>query len=377
MGNPLVELHQYGQSVWYDNMSRGLIMSGRLQQMINSDGLRGMTSNPAIFEKAISGSSEYNGALQALADIGDPLKIYEAIAVEDIQWAADLLLPVYQQSGGDDGYISLEVSPHLADDTEATVEEGLRLAEEVGRANLMIKVPGTPAGVPAIERLIGEGINVNVTLLFSLENYVEVAQSYMAGLESWIAKGGDSAKIASVASFFISRIDALVDSRLQEQIGRAERASDRLALDALQGKVAIANAKLTYDRYKELYAGERWGKLAAAGARPQRLLWASTSTKNPAYRDVLYIEELIGPDTVNTMPEATLAAFRDHGQLRQSLEEDIDGARDVMAALEEQGVSMKEATDKLQEDAVRLFVEPFDKLLGAIQDQCDAVRKRA
>ena len=377
MGNPLVELSQYGQSVWYDNMRRGLVMSGQLQQMIENDGLRGMTSNPAIFEKAISGSSDYSGVLHALADIGDPLKIYEAIAVEDIQWAADLLLPVYQESDGRDGYISLEVSPHLANDTEGTVEEGLRLAEEVGRANLMIKVPGTAAGVPAIERLTGEGINVNVTLLFSLENYVEVAEAYMAGLEAWGAKGGDPSKVASVASFFISRIDALVDARLQERAGQVERASERLALGALKGKVAIANAKLTYARYKELYGGERWEKLAAAGARSQRLLWASTSTKDPSYRDVLYVEELIGPDTVNTMPEATLLAFRDHGRLRPSLEEDLDEAQDVMDGLEELGISIAEVTDKLQVDAVQLFVEPFDKLLAAIQAQCESTRKRA
>jgi transaldolase / glucose-6-phosphate isomerase len=370
MPNPLIDLQRFGQSVWFDNMRRSLITSGDLQRLIADDGLRGMTSNPAIFEKAISGSADYAGAIGALAGRGlSPLDIYERLAVEDIQWAADLLLPVYRQTEGRDGFISLEVSPHLANDTEGTVEEALRLAAAVGRPNLMVKVPGTPAGVPAVERLIAAGININITVLFSLENYVDVAQAYISGLEALAAKGGDVSSVASVASFFISRIDAKVEKIVAERLAAAASAQERLALRALGGKVAIANAKLTYARYKEICASEAWQKLAAAGARPQRLLWASTGTKNPAYSDVLYVEELIGPDTVNTLPEATLAAFRDHGQARASLEEGEEEAREVMQALEELGLSMPQITAELQQEAVRLFVEPFDQLLGAIEAQ--------
>ncbi len=378
MANPLINLQQHGQSVWYDNMRRGLIMSGELQALIENDGLRGMTSNPAIFEKAISGSADYTGALRALAHSGKTaLEIYEVIAVEDIQWAADLLLPVYEETGGRDGFISLEVSPHLAHDTEGTVKEALHLAGQVGRKNLMIKVPGTPAGVPAVERLSGEGLNINITLLFAQKNYEQVAEAYIAGLEMLAGRGGNVAEVASVASFFISRIDTLADERIQARLQEVERPSERLALRQLLGQIAIANARLTYARYKEICKSERWQKLAAQGARTQRLLWASTSTKNPVYRDVIYVEELIGPDTVNTMPEATLNAFRDHGVVKPTLEEGLKEARDTMAGLEELGISMDALTAKLQEDAVRLFVEPFDKLLGAIEAQRQVVPKRA
>jgi transaldolase len=378
MSNPLVELKGAGQSVWYDNIQRGLLMSGELQRLISADGVRGLTSNPAIFEKAISGSEEYAGTLEDLARSGKSAQeIYEAIAIEDIQWAADLLRPVYEESGGEDGYVSLEVSPRLAQDTQGTIEEALRLASQVGRKNLMIKVPGTAAGVPAVEHLIGEGVNVNITLLFARENYEQVAAAYIAGLEKLAARGGEVGSVASVASFFISRIDTLVDQKIEECLGEVDTASERLALRSLQGKVAVANAKMAYASYKEACASERWQKLAAAGARPQRLLWASTSAKNPAYRDVLYVEELIGPDTVNTMPQATLEAFRDHGEIRSALEENIEEARDVMAGLEELGLAMKEITDQLQADAVRLFVEPFDQLLAAIETQRQAVPKRA
>ncbi|MBM3276958.1 MAG: transaldolase [Candidatus Handelsmanbacteria bacterium] len=378
MSNPLLQLQQLGQSPWYDNIRRGLILSGELQRLIAEEGVCGLTSNPAIFEKAISGSAEYAGALRALARAGHtPQEIYEAVAIEDIQWAADLLLPVYEKTQGRDGFVSLEVSPHLAQDTVGTIEEGLRLAGEVGRANLMIKVPGTQAGVPAIEHLIGEGISVNVTLLFSGENYLQVAQAYLAGLEKRAAQGGDLSAVASVASFFISRIDSLVDKELENRLIVAAKASQRLALRSLAGKAAIANAKLTYASYQELCAGPRWQQLAAKGARPQRLLWASTSTKNPAYRDVIYVEELIGAETVNTMPDATLRAFRDHGAARPTLGEGLEEAREVMAGLEELGVSMPEVTRRLQEEAVRLFVEPFDKLLAAIASQREAAMQPA
>ena len=368
MSNPLIDLQQYGQSVWYDNMQRGLIMSGELQGLIDNDGLRGMTSNPAIFEKAIAGSADYTGALGALAHSGKTAQeIYELIAIEDIQWAADVLLPIYQQTEGRDGFISLEVSPHLAHDTAGTIQEALRLNDQVGRVNLMIKVPGTPAGVPAVEHLIGAGVNINITLLFAQKNYEQVAAAYMAGLEKLAASGGNVAAVASVASFFISRIDTLADEYIETRLQQAERASERLALRNLRGKIAIANAKLAYASYREMCDGERWQKLAAQGARTQRLLWASTSAKNPAYRDVIYVEELIGADTVNTIPEATFNAFRDHGVVKLSLEEGVQEARDVMAGLKELGISMDEITSKLQEDAVRLFVEPFDKLLAAIE----------
>ena len=371
MSNPLVDLWSEGQSFWYDNIRRGLIMSGELQHLITNDGLRGMTSNPAIFEKAISGSDDYSGTLHSLARSGkSPLEIYEAIAIEDIQWAADLLLPVYASSQGQDGFVSLEVSPLLANDTQGTIDEALRLNSAVDRPNLMIKVPGTAAGVPAVEHLIGAGLNINITLLFAQTNYEQVAQAYMAGLEKWSSKGGDLAQVASVASFFISRIDSMIDQQIATRLTTTTKASERLALRALSGKVAIANAKCTYARYKELCADERWQQLHAKGAQPQRLLWASTSTKNPSFRDVLYIEELIGPNTVNTMPAATVDAFRDHGKIRPALEEHVDEAHEVMAALGELGISIDTATRQLQEDAVRLFVEPFDQLLTAIETQC-------
>ena len=378
MSNPLVDLLECGQSVWYDNIRRGLIMSGELQRLIDEDGVRGLTSNPAIFEKAISGSDDYASALRALASSGkSALEIYEQIAVEDIQWVADLLLPVFESSEGRDGFVSLEVSPRLADDTGATVEEGLRLAGLVGRRNLMIKVPGTAAGIPAVEQLISEGVNVNVTLLFAQKNYEQVAQAYIDGVDKLVAKGGNAGEIASVASFFVSRIDSLADDLIGERIAAAGKASERLALRQLLGKIAVANAKLAYASYAEIYADVQWQKLANAGARTQRLLWASTSTKNPDYRDVLYVEELIGPDTVNTMPEATVSAFRDHGVVASTLNQGLDQAQEVMDGLDELGISMEEITDRLQRDAVRLFVEPFDNLLAAIEVQREALPKRA
>ena len=375
--HPLRDLSAAGQSVWYDNIRRDMITSGELVRLVEEDDLRGITSNPAIFEKAISGSDAYRGALRKYTAAGlTPLQIYEAIAIEDIQLAADVLLKVYDRTEGRDGYVSLEVSPHLAHDTEGTVDEALRLAGEVGRPNVMIKVPGTPAGIPAVERLIGEGVNVNITLLFARDNYIEVAQAYLAGLEALAAKGGRLSEVASVASFFISRIDSLVDERIDEALKSAS-GDKAMQFQGLKGKVAIANAKLAYAYYEELLVGERWQQLAAQGARSQRLLWASTSTKNPDYRDVLYVEELIGLDTVNTMPEATYNAFKDHGivvagTLQQGV---VDGA--FMADLEMLGISMKEVTDKLQSDAVRLFVEPFDQLLTAIENQSQAVPCRA
>ena len=374
MSNPLVDLGPQGQSVWYDSISRSLITSGDLARLIAEDGVRGMTSNPAIFEKAISGSDDYTDDLARHAADGlSPLQIYEAIAIGDIQAAADELRPVYDATQGADGYVSLEVSPHLADDVQGTIDEAQRLAQAVDRPNLMIKVPGTAAGIPAVEALIGKGLNINITLLFAQANYAAVADAYIAGLEALASADGDVGSVASVASFFVSRIDALVDSTLEQMLQDEKDEDRRASLEALRGRVAIANAKLAYQHYQTLSASDRWQALAAKGARPQRLLWASTGVKNPTYRDVLYVEELIGPDTVNTMPVPTFEAFRDHGVVAATLTLGVDDARQVMAALETVGISMLDVTDRLQTDAVRLFVVPFDKLLGAIETRCAAM----
>ena len=370
--NPLRALHEQGQSPWLDYIRRSLFTSGELQRLIDEDGLMGITSNPAIFEKAITGSQDYTAALAALeTEHLDAMALYERLAIEDIQQAADLLKPVYEQTQGRDGYVSLEVSPYLAKDTDGTVAEARRLWQAVQRPNLMIKVPATPEGIPAIQTLIGEGININVTLLFSQEAYRRVAEAYLAGLEALAASGGDLRRVASVASFFVSRIDSLVDARLEAKLKAGE--GDRALLESLRGKVAIANAKLAYQAYKKIFAGELWERLAAAGARTQRLLWASTGTKNPQYSDVLYVEELIGPDTVNTMPPATWEAFRDHGRVRPTLESDLDAAHDTLETLAKVGISLTEVTDTLLVEAVRLFAEPFDKLLNSLDKKCKAV----
>lgn len=369
--NPLRSLEQLGQSIWLDYIRRSLITSGELEQFIEQDGVRGITSNPAIFEKAIVGSTDYTRALDSLYQAGrtDPTSIYEELAIPDIQAAAELLRPAYENTKRRDGYVSLEVSPYLAHETESTIAEARRLWKAVGRENLMIKVPGTPEGIPAIRQLIAEGINVNVTLLFARERYEQVAEAYLEGLEMFAAKGGDLSKVSSVASFFVSRIDTLVDSLVAARLKQAST-DDRARLGSLQGKVAIANAKLAYQRYKEIRLSARWQALQSKGAKTQRLLWASTGTKNPAYSDVLYVEELIGPDTVNTIPLSTLEAFRDHGKPRLSLEENLDAARATLRALEQAGVSLSQVTDQLLQEAVRLFADSFDKLLGALDRMC-------
>lgn len=362
--NPLKALQEYGQSVWLDYIRRSLITCGELQRLLDEDGLRGVTSNPAIFEKAITGSSDYTDFLRALDDENlEAEPLYERLAIRDIQDAADILRPLYDRTNYRDGYVSLEVSPYLARDTEGTIKAARRLWAEVGRPNLMVKVPATPEGVPAIEQLISEGMNINVTLLFSQAAYEDVALAYISGLEKYAAAGGDLRRVASVASFFISRIDSAIDGIITSRIKGSGSLPEQGLLRSLLGKVAIANAKLTYQRYKELFSGPRWQRLAEQGAQTQRVLWASTSTKNPSYRDVIYVEELIGPDTVNTIPPATFDAFRDHGKLRYSLEEDIEGAHDTMDTLARVGISMKEVTDKLLDDGVKIFVEAFDKLL--------------
>ena len=371
--NPLRQLHDHGQAVWLDFLSRRFIAEGGLKQLVEQDGLTGVTSNPSIFEKAIAGSSDYDSSLKAAETQGDcdVMALYERLAIEDIRHAADALRPVYDATERRDGYVSLEVSPYLAMDTEATVAEARRLWRAVGRDNLMIKVPATKAGLPAIRQLIGEGINVNITLLFSQQVYEDVVEAYLAGLERVVAQGGDPGKVSSVASFFVSRIDVSVDKLIEERIRLTNEDSQRKTLAGLRGKVAIANAKLAYQSYKRLFAGPRWEKLGAKGARVQRLLWASTGTKNKDYSDVLYVEELIAPDTVNTVPPATMDAFRDHGKVRASLEENIERARQVMATLDRSGISIDAVTAKLVEEGVQLFADAFDKLLGAV------ARKRA
>jgi transaldolase/glucose-6-phosphate isomerase len=367
--NPLKGLLDYGQSMWLDYIRRDLFTTGKLKQMIADDGLRGMTSNPSIFEKAIADSSLYDDQLKSLAaqkDL-DATGRYEQLAIRDIQTAADILRPVYVESNFRDGYVSLEVSPYLARKTEQTIDEARRLWKTVQRENVMIKVPGTAEGIPATRQLVSEGININVTLLFAQEVYEKVAESYIAGLEDLAKNGGHVNKMAGVASFFISRIDTLIDSLLNDRIKQTPEATQQALLKSLLGKVAIANGKLTYQRYERIFSGPRWQALAGKGAQTQRVLWASTSTKNPAYRDVVYVEELIGPDTVNTMPPATIDAFRDHGRLRKSLTEDVPGAQKVMDDLARAGISIKEVTDKLTDDGVKLFAGAFDMLLAAVE----------
>jgi len=369
--NPVKALEKQGQAVWLDFLARGFVAKGELKKLIDTDGVKGVTSNPSIFEKAIGSSGEYDGAIGSALKTGDrPVAdLFEHLAVEDIQRAADVLRPVYEHLKGEDGFVSLEVSPYLAMDTKGTIAEAKRLWKDVQRKNLMIKVPATPEGLPAIEHLTGKGLSINITLLFSQKVYVQVAQAYLAGLEKYVAAGGDPSHVASVASFFVSRIDSAVDKQLDEKIARANDPSEKERLAALKGKVAIANAKLAYQEYKRLFSGARWERLAAKGAKPQRLLWASTGTKNKDYSDVLYVEELIGPNTVNTVPPATLDAFRDHGKLRDSLEENVEGARRVLVELERSGISLDAITTELVKDGVRLFADAADKLYGAVADK--------
>jgi len=354
----LHELAELGQSIWLDYISRSLIASGELQKLVDQ-GLRGVTSNPSIFEKAIAGSADYDEDLNRLVRDGRSVaEIYEDLAMADIRSAADILRPVYEKSGGADGYVSLEVNPALAHDTGATIAEARRLFASLERPNVLIKVPATPAGIPAIETLIGEGVNVNVTLIFSLEQYEAVATAYIAGLEKLALAGGDIGSVASVASFFISRVDTAVDKALEE-IGNAE----------IQGKIAIDNAKIAYSRFREIFSSERWKKLATESARVQRPLWASTSSKNPAYPDTLYVDNLIGPDTVNTLPPATLEDFLDHGKVAATVETDVDGARMRIAELAELGIDLDAITNKALDEGVAAFAKSFEGLIASIAEK--------
>lgn len=363
MTNPVEDVRKLGQSIWYDNMSRSLLSSGELKGLIDG-GVTGLTSNPTIFEKSITGSTDYDDALLTL--IGRSCgadETLEALVVEDIGGAADLLRPVYDHTNGADGFVSVEVSPNLANDAERTIAEAERLFASLGRPNVMIKVPATPAGMPAIRRLIGEGINVNVTLIFSQDAYAEVREAYVSGIEDLVRSSGDPSKVASVASFFVSRVDTVVDSQL-EQVLR-----EKPELAKLRGKAAIANAKVAYDSFKKTFGADRFACLREQGARPQRPLWASTGTKNADYSDILYVETLIGMDTVNTMPPQTLAAFRQHGTAQSTLNQGLEAAERTLQALESSGISMKAVTDKLLEEGVQAFADSFDSLLRNIEEK--------
>ncbi len=372
MTNPLRQLTTYGQSFWLDFLSRPMITSGELARLIEEDGLRGVTSNPTIFDKAIASTDEYDQEIAELAAQGlsDEL-IFEELAVHDVQKACDLLWLVYEATQGQDGFVSLELPPALAYDTERTIAEARRLFAKIDRPNAMIKVPGTPPGIPAIEQLIADGVNVNVTLLFALDNYEQVMEAYLRGLERRVADGLAVDRIASVASFFVSRVDTEVDRRLDQLLEREQDPERRALLESLKGKAAIANAKLAYQRFKRVFLeGERFARLRERGAQIQRILWASTSTKNPAYSDVMYVEHLIGPYTVQTMAPVTVEAYRDHGQPRpNTVEEGLEEATAVLQRLEDLGISYAEVTTKLQQEGVRLFEQSYRSALQRIADR--------
>jgi transaldolase len=375
--NLLQELARLGQSIWLDYMRRDLVTSGELQKLIREDGLKGLTSNPTIFQKAVEGSNFYDdlfaewGPRKASAG-----EIFEALAVRDIRDAAGIFRPVWEQTRRRDGYCSIEVSPTLAHDTEATLTEARRLWKTLSVPNVMVKIPGTQEGVPAIEQAISEGININVTLLFSQDAYARVAEAYIRGLEKRAARGEEVSHLASVASFFVSRIDSLVEKIIAQREKAGATPEQKRLFDQVTGKVAIANAKQAYQRYLKIFSGARWKALADKGAQTQRVLWASTGTKNPKYSDVLYVEELIGPDTVNTVPPATLDAFRDHGKPRRTLDQGLDEADATMRALEKAGISMKEVTDQLVIEGVKSFADSFQALLAAVATRVGAGGKR-
>jgi transaldolase len=354
----LHRLAEYGQSVWIDFLSRDMLRSGELERRMRDDAVVGVTSNPTIFQKAISAGDAYDKQLrEVLEEERDPKEIFLRLAIKDVGDALDLLRPVWDEGKGQDGYVSLEVDPNLASDTAGTIEEAQRLHETIDRPNLFVKIPATKAGLPAIEEMIARGRSINVTLIFSLDRYDEVAEAYIRGLERLVEAGGDPGTVASVASFFVSRVDTEADRRLDEIGGH----------DELKGKLAVANAKLAYQRYKQIFAGDRWEALSSKGATSQRCLWASTSTKNPAYRDVLYVEELIGPKTVNTMPEETIEAFQDHGEVAPTLEQGIDEAKRVFEQLGQAGVDYADVTDTLEREGVEKFADSFAELLEGIR----------
>ncbi len=372
--NPLKGLARFGQSPWYDNVSRGLLQSGALRRMIEEDGLRGITSNPTIFEKAISSGEGYERDLIECARRGEtaPAKVFEKLATDDIRQACDFLRPVYEAAKGGDGFVSIEVSPELARDTEASVAEARRLSRTIDRPNLMVKIPATREGLPAIERLIADGISINVTLIFSNERYAEVMEAYLAGLEKRGREGLDISRVSSVASFFVSRIDTAVDKEIDALMSR-KPSENGAEFQGLLGKTAIANAKMAYERFKETFHAKRFKALEGKGARVQRPLWASTGTKNPAYGDVYYVEALIGSRTVNTIPPATWDAFRDHGRLAMTVEEGLGAAREHLAGLEKAGISLAKVTKKLEEEGVKSFSDSYHSLLATIDARLKAL----
>ncbi len=371
--NHLLEINQYGQSIWMDNLSRDIIQSGELKDMVENQGISGITSNPAIFEKAIAGNVIYDADIEAAVRANLPTdKIYESLVFADIRYACDILRPVYEASNRLDGYVSIEVPPTIAHDTEATITEARRYFQEIGRENLMIKIPGTKPGLPAVEQVIAEGMNVNITLLFSVESYVNTAWAYIRGLEKRLAEGKDISRIASVASFFLSRIDSNIDAKIDAKLKKGvDDISVEAKLRAVKGKVAIANAKIAYQEYKKIIESDRWKALAERGATVQRLLWASTSTKDPHYNDVMYIEELIGPDTVNTVPPATIKACADHCNVSDRLETNVDNAYTLIENLKDPdiNVDLNAVMDELLDEGIDKFIQPFQSLMNSLEDK--------
>ncbi len=373
--NHLLEIKDYGQSIWMDNLNRDLIQSGDLKRMIDTEGLRGITSNPAIFEKAIVGNKIYDEDIEAGIRAGKPLMdIYESLVFKDIRDACDIFLPVYEESGGLDGYISIEVPPTISENTESTIAEARRYYKEIGRPNVMIKIPGTPEGLPAVEQVIADGINVNVTLLFSVQSYINTAWAYVRGLEARVAKGEDISKIASVASFFLSRIDSNIDDRIDAILAKGtDQLAQEVKLRAIKGKVAIANAKVAYQEYKKVIGHDRWLALKEKGANVQRLLWASTGTKNPDYSDVMYVDELVGADTVNTLPPATIKACEDHCNVDSRIETDVEEAYNLINSLKDPDVNINlaEVMQELLTDGIDKFIKPFESLMSSLQEKID------
>ena len=372
--NPIVEIgSQYGQSIWMDNLSRDIIESGELKQSIKDKGIRGITSNPAIFEKAIAGNKIYDESIEAgIRAKKSVQEIYEDLVFTDITNACDIFMPVYEETDGLDGYVSIEVPPDLAKDTESTIAEARRYYKTIDRPNLMIKIPGTPEGLPAVEQAIAEGMSVNVTLLFSVQSYIDTAWAYIKGLEKRAAAGEDISKVSSVASFFLSRIDSNIDNRIDSKLASAE-GEEKAKLEAVKGKVAIANAKIAYQKYKEIFQGERWSALAAKGAKVQRLLWASTSTKNPEYSDVMYVDELVGIDTVNTLPPNTIDACVDHCDPANRIETDLDAAHQVIGGLRDEAVDIEldAVMDELLEEGIDKFIKPFESLMSSLENKVE------
>ena len=367
MANPLRQIKAQGQSVWYDNIDRSQLVSGQFKRLLDEDGVVGVTANPTIFEKSISAGHAYDEQLNQLIKEGKNTNdIYEAMVIQDIRTVADFLRPIYDQTNGQDGFVSLEVSPDLAHDTQGTISEASRFWHIVDRPNLMIKIPATPAGIPAIHESLTNGLNINITLIFSLHNYREVTEAYISALEARHAAGKDISRIASVASFFVSRVDTLVDKLLEDKVKATKDPAEQQHLKSLEGKAANANARLVYQEFKRIFETPRFAALQQAGAHVQRPLWASTSTKNPAYHDVLYAEELIGPHTVDTMPLETIQNFRDHGQVRYSIEDNIPEAYAVFASLEEIGIHYDQVTQQLQDEGVQKFADSFHQLFAGI-----------